>query len=54
MTDLPTLPAATDTLMFQEARQTADVVATQYQRNQATIQALAAELRSNPPPFKPM
>lgn len=51
MTDLATLPAATDTLMFQEAQQTADVIATQYERNQATVQALAAELRSNPPPF---
>ncbi len=51
MTDLATLPAVTDTLMFQEAQQTADVVATQYARNQATVQALAAELRSNPPPF---
>lgn len=51
MTDSASLPAADATLMFQEAQQTADVVATQYARNEATIAALAADLRANPPPF---
>jgi glucosamine--fructose-6-phosphate aminotransferase (isomerizing) len=39
------------TLMFNEAAQTADVVAAQYARNEATVAKLAAELRANPPPF---
>ncbi|KAF1720507.1 SIS domain-containing protein [Pseudoxanthomonas wuyuanensis] len=51
MTDRPALPAETDTLMFQEARQTAEVVATQFSRNDAVIRALAQQLRENPPPF---
>jgi len=51
MTDTASLPAADATLMFQEARQTADVVAAQYARNEATVAALAADLRANPPPF---
>ena len=45
------LPGATDTLMFAEAAQTADVVATQFSRNEAVITALADDLRRNPPPF---
>lgn len=51
MTDPASLPAADATLMFQEAQQTADVVAAQYARNEATVAALAADLRANPPPF---
>ncbi len=50
MTDTQTpLPEAT--LMFQEAQQTAEVVAAQFARNEATIAALAADLRRDPPPF---
>ena len=45
------LPGANDTLMFAEAAQAADVVATQFARNEAVITALAADLRQNPPPF---
>jgi glucosamine--fructose-6-phosphate aminotransferase (isomerizing) len=45
------LPEETQTLMFREAAQTADVVAAQYARNHAIVAALAAELRANPPPF---
>ncbi|HEY5971086.1 MAG TPA: SIS domain-containing protein [Pseudoxanthomonas sp.] len=51
MTDPATLPAAADTLMFQEARQTAAIVATQFARNAAVISDLAEDLRRNPPPF---
>ena len=50
MTDTP-LPAPSDTLMHQEAAQTADIVADQYARNAATVKALADDLRRNPPPF---
>ena len=50
MTD-PPLPAPSDTLMHQEAAQTADIVADQYARNAATVKALADDLRRNPPPF---
>ncbi len=45
------LPAETETLMFREAAQTADVIAAQFERNRATLQALAASLRADPPPF---
>jgi len=45
------LPAETETLMFQEAAQTADVVAAQFARNRDTVAALAAQLRAAPPPF---
>ena len=45
------LPAPSDTLMHQEAAQTADIVADQYTRNAATVKALADDLRRNPPPF---
>lgn len=45
------LPGATDTLMYAEAAQTADVVTTQFSRNQAVIATLAEDLRRNPPPF---
>ncbi|MFT3755417.1 MAG: SIS domain-containing protein [Pseudoxanthomonas sp.] len=51
MTAAATLPRAEDTLMFNEAAQTADVIAAQYARNEATIAKLAVELRANPPPF---
>ena len=51
MTDAPPLPAATDTLMYAEAAQTADVVAAQFSRNESVIAALAEDLRRNPPPF---
>ncbi|TQM16984.1 glutamine--fructose-6-phosphate transaminase [Pseudoxanthomonas sp. 3HH-4] len=50
MTDT-SLPAPSDTLMHQEAAQTADIVADQYTRNAATVKALADDLRRNPPPF---
>ena len=45
------LPGATETLMFAEAAQTADVVATQFSRNERVLAALAEDLRRNPPPF---
>ena len=45
------LPGASETLMFAEAAQAADVVATQFTRNEAVIAMLAADLRRNPPPF---
>ena len=45
------LPGAADTLMYAEAAQTADVVATQFSRNQVVIATLAEDLRRNPPPF---
>lgn len=45
------LPNETDTLMFREAAQTADVVAAQFARNRATVEALADSLRWAPPPF---
>jgi len=47
----PVLPAPADTLMHQEAAQAADIVAAQYARNAATVQALAEALRREPPPF---
>ncbi|TQU64947.1 SIS domain-containing protein, partial [Xanthomonas perforans] len=45
------LPSETETLMFREAAQTADVVAAQFARNADTIAALAQSLRQTPPPF---
>ena len=45
------LPAENQTLMFNEAAEAADVVARQFARNAATVEALAAELRAAPPPF---
>ena len=51
MTDPAMLPAPGDTLMFQEARQTAAIVAAQFTRNAAVVSALAQDLRRNPPPF---
>ncbi len=50
-TGIAALPAETDTLMFQEAQQSADLVAAQYARNAAVIAALADDLRRDPPPF---
>ncbi|KRG67627.1 SIS domain-containing protein [Pseudoxanthomonas dokdonensis] len=47
----PALPAATDTLMYREAQQTADVVAAQFARNRDIIGHLAEDLRRNPPLF---
>jgi len=51
MTDTDPLPSPEGTLMFQEAQQTADVVAAQFARNHDTVVALAEDLRRNPPPF---
>ncbi len=51
MTSSISLPQETETLMFREAAQTADVVAAQFARNAATIAALAESLRATPPPF---
>lgn len=45
------LPTETETLMFREAAQTADVVAAQFARNADTVAALAQSLRDTPPPF---
>ena len=45
------LPSETETLMFNEAAQSASVIATQFARNSDVVQALAADLRQNPPPF---
>ncbi|MCW4471604.1 SIS domain-containing protein [Xanthomonas sp. H13-6] len=45
------LPSETETLMFREAAETADVVAAQFARNRAVVEALAGTLRSAPPPF---
>lgn len=44
-------PAATGTRMFAEAAQAAEVVARQFERNAAVVQALAGRLRRHPPPF---
>lgn len=51
MTEATALPAQTDTLMFQEAQQSADLVAAQHARNAGVIAALAEDLRRHPPPF---
>lgn len=45
------LPAPTDTLMFREAAETADVVQRQFAANAATVARLAEDLRREPPPF---
>lgn len=45
------LPSETETLMFREAAEAAAVVAAQFERNHATVSALAASLRAAPPPF---
>ena len=45
------LPAENQTLMFNEAAQAADVIAAQFARNRDTVAALAAQLRTAPPPF---
>lgn len=45
------LPPETETLMFREAAEAAAVVAAQFERNHATVAALAASLRAAPPPF---
>jgi len=42
---------AADTLMFGEARESADAVARQLERNDATIRSLAGALRRRPPRF---
>jgi glucosamine--fructose-6-phosphate aminotransferase (isomerizing) len=51
MTDTVTLPAAEDTLMFNEAAQAADVIAAQLARNEAVVARLAASLRASAPRF---
>lgn len=51
MNSAASLPLAADTLMYNEAASTGDVVAAQFARNHDTVVALAAELRANPPPF---
>lgn len=51
MTPAMALPAENQTLMFNEAAETADVIERQFARNAATVAALAAELRAAPPPF---
>ncbi len=43
------MPLASDTLMFQEARMSARIVATQCQANAERLQALGRELRAQPP-----
>ncbi|KRG44860.1 iron dicitrate transport regulator FecR [Stenotrophomonas pictorum JCM 9942] len=45
------LPSETETLMFREAAESAAVIAAQFARNRDVVQALAADLRQNPPPF---
>ena len=45
------LPDASETLMYAEAAQTADVVAAQFQRNATVLATLAEDLRRAPPPF---
>lgn len=45
------LPAPTETLMFQEAAETAAVVERQFARNADTVARLAEDLRREPPPF---
>ncbi|WP_282277297.1 SIS domain-containing protein [Stenotrophomonas sp. PS02297] len=45
------LPSETETLMFNEAASSASVIAAQFARNRDVVQALAADLRQNPPPF---
>lgn len=45
------LPSETQTLMFQEAAQSASVIADQFAHNHTVVKALAEELRANAPPF---
>ena len=45
------LPAPTQTLMYQEAQESARRVADQLQANQAAVAELAQELRRQPPRF---
>ena len=45
------LPEPSSTLMFREAAEAADVVARQFARNRTVVEALAAQLRADPPPF---
>ncbi len=45
------LPEPTDTLMFREAAEAAEVIARQFDRNHAVMEQLAASLRATPPPF---
>ena len=45
------LPEPTATLMFREAAESADVIATQFARNHGVVETLAASLRAAPPPF---
>lgn len=45
------LPSETETLMFNEAASSTAVIAAQFARNRNVVQALAADLRQNPPPF---
>jgi len=45
------LPEPSATLMYREAATAADVVAHQFAANRSTMDALAADLRANPPPF---
>jgi len=45
------LPSETQTLMFQEAAQSASVIADQFAHNHTVVRALAEELRASPPPF---
>ena len=42
---------ARDTLMYQEAHESADVVARQFAANEAVVAALAQSLRAQPPRF---
>ncbi|HJR73819.1 MAG TPA: SIS domain-containing protein [Luteimonas sp.] len=51
MSAVTALPAPTDTLMFREAAETADVVRRQFAANAATVARLAEDLRREPPPF---
>jgi len=48
---MTSLPAPTQTLMYQEAQESAERVAEQLRANQAAVAALAQELRRQPPRF---
>jgi glucosamine--fructose-6-phosphate aminotransferase (isomerizing) len=43
--------SASDTLMYREAHETADVVARQFAANETVVTALAKSLRARPPRF---
>lgn len=45
------MSSASETLMFQETRESAQVVDTQLKANASLLQSLGAELRANPPAF---